>query len=139
MILNAGDKIKELIATSETVGVFMFHRGIVLPDENVLHFTERGVVVDPLSVFLQHRHKISEKEYTISEDCYVDIDEIKKQENRQKGCFRLFTNNCEHFTRWFLNEFTDTKRNYKISPQVCIFFGGVATALLLINKKNRGK
>lgn len=85
MILNSGDKIKELIATSETVGVFMFHRGIVLPDENVLHFTERGVVVDPLSVFLKHRHKISEKEYTISQDCYVDIDEIKKTGESTKG------------------------------------------------------
>lgn len=123
MILNAGDKVKEIIATSESVGIFMFHRGIVLPDENVLHFTEKGVVVDDLKTFLAHRHKVSEKEYTISENMYVDIDEIKKQENKQKGDFKLFTNNCEHFTRWFLNEYTDAKRNYKISPQVCIFAG----------------
>ena len=65
MILNAGDKVYELIATSETAGIFMFHRGIVLPDGNVMHFTERGVVIDDLSTFLAHRHRISQKEYTI--------------------------------------------------------------------------
>lgn len=136
MIIYAGSKIHELIATSETVGIFMFHRGILLPDQNVLHFTEKGIVVDPLNTFLAHRRKISCKEYTISQDMYVDVDEIKKQKNRQKGDFRLFTNNCEHFTRWFLNEYTDAKRNYKISPQVCILFGGIAAAILLSKNHN---
>lgn len=131
MILNSGDKIQEIIATSETLGIFMFHRGIILPDNNVLHFTERGIVIDDLNTFLAHRHKVSLKEYTISEEMYVDIDEIKKQENRQKGDFRLFTNNCEHFTRWFLNEYTDAKRNSKISPQVCILIGAIATAIII--------
>ena len=130
MVLQPGDKIKEIVATSESVGLFMFHRGIVLPDGNVLHFVRDGLVVDDINTYLAHRRKISEKEYTISDACYVDIDEIKKQENRQKGCFKLFTNNCEHFTRWFLNEFTDAKRNYKISPQVCIF-AGVASYLAI--------
>lgn len=136
MILEPGDKIKEIIGTSESVGIFMFHRGIILPDGNVLHFTERGVVIDDLSKWLSHRHIISEREYTISQACYVDIDEIQKQENRQKGCFRLFTNNCEHFTRWFLNEFTDEKRFYKISPQVCIFAGIVSYLTIKAIKKH---
>ena len=130
MILKSGDIVYELIATSETVGVFMFHRGILLPDNTVLHFTERGVVVDTLDTFLAHRHKVSQREYTISDDMYIDTDEIKKQEQRQKGCFRLFTNNCEHFTRWFINEYTDAKRAYKISPQVCIFVGAVALVII---------
>ena len=102
-----------------------------------MHFTERGVMIDSLSTFLAHRHKVSEKEYTISEKCYVDIDAIKELENRQKGCFRLFTNNCEHFTRWFVNEFTDEKRNYKISPQVVIFFGALGGILLYLHRKKR--
>lgn len=136
MTLSPGDKICEIIATSETLGIFMFHRGILLPDNtSVVHFTEKGVVTDDLSTFLKHRHKVSMREYTISQDMYVDLDEIRKQENRQKGKFRLFTNNCENFTRWFINEYTDEKRLWKISPQVCILLGGITAALLLHKKK----
>lgn len=129
MIINAGEKVYEIIATSETAGIFMFHRGIILPDGNVMHFTERGVVIDDISTFLAHRHRICQREYTISDDMYVNIEDIQAQADKQKGDFRLFTNNCEHFTRWFLNEYTNKKCNYKVSPQVCIFFGGIAVLL----------
>ena len=100
-----------------------------------MHFTERGVVIDDPQTFFTHRRKISQKEYTVCVDC--EIEDIQNKENRQKGDFRLFTNNCEHFTRWFLNEYTDAKRAYKISPQVCIFLAGTAVLVYKAFKKRK--
>lgn len=123
MILQAGDSVYEIITIAECK--IMLHRGIVLPDNTVLHFSEKGAVVDTMDTFLKRRIKLAMHRYTISDDMYIDVEQIRKLRNETKGKFRLLTNNCEHFVNWFLNEYTDAKRK-QISQQVCALYGIIA-------------
>ena len=126
--MTARNYIYKVTATSEELGPFVLHRGIVFNDHGtdyVLHMTFDGPEVITLETFKSKRTVLNYRRYRLTQD--VCIDDILYNLNDDK--FEVINNNCEHFVNDFINTYT-TKHYPRISEQ--ILFWGIFAAVLII-------
>lgn len=115
-----------LTCTSEDLGIFILHRGILLNNgEYVLHRAFKGVQLTHVNRFLRKRKILATKTYNLKKP--VDIDKILARYKNDK--FDLITNNCENFVNDFINTYTTSNR-FHASQSVAVY-AIILTKLLL--------